>query len=68
MNDNEGLTGREVGSILARLDTIQDTLKSLNKMVAQHETTINRLRGALWLIGVGMPALLLMLTWVLKKL
>lgn len=69
MSENkDGMTGREVGSILERLDTIQETLKALNKMVAQHETTINRMRGALWIMGAGMPFLLLMLSWIFKRL
>lgn len=67
-DDREGLTGREVGAILARLDSIQETMKAMNKMVGQHETTINRLRGAMWLMGAGMPFLLLLITWVLKRL
>ena len=67
-DDSEGLTGREVGAILARLDMIQATMERTNKMVAQHETAINRMRGALWIMGGGMPFLLLILTWIFKKL
>jgi len=69
MSENkDGLTGREVGSILERLDTIQETLKALNKMVAQHETTINRMRGALWIMATGMPFLLLVLSLIFNRL
>ncbi|HZY30815.1 MAG TPA: hypothetical protein VFF86_04150 [Candidatus Methylomirabilis sp.] len=66
--ETEGLTGREVGSILERLDMIQKTLKDINRVVAQHETTINRMRGAMWIMGAGMPFLLLILTWIMKRL
>lgn len=67
-DDNEGLTGREVGAILARLDAIQETMKAMNRMMGQHETTINRMRGAMWIMGAGMPFLLLILTWIVKRL
>lgn len=69
MSDSpEGLSDREVGAILVRLDMIQETLKGLNKMVANHEMTINRMRGALWLMGAGTPFLMLVVGWLFKRL
>ena len=67
-DEREGLTGREVGAVLARLDSIQETMKTMNKMVNQHETSINRMRGAIALMVVGMPVLILIFTWIFKKL
>ena len=62
MADSEGLTDREVGAVLIRLDMIQEMLKGMDKLVRAHENSINRMRGALWIIGVVMPVVVVFIS------